>query len=125
MSTTIKHVADALAPADSFVHRHVGPDSADVASMLGTLGYASLDALIDRTIPERIRFTRPLDLPKGMTEPEVLAQVRSMAAKNPAVTSGTGMGYWEGITPPVTQRHLIGNPACDPSNRPPRPATAD
>ena len=110
MSTTIKHVADALAPADSFVHRHVGPDSGDVASMLATIGSASLDELIDRTIPDRIRFRRPLDLPKGMTEPEVLAHFRAIAAKNQVFRSFIGMGYSDCVTPPVIQRNIIENP---------------
>ena len=110
MSTTIKHVAEPLAPADSFVHRHVGPDSRDVASMLRTLGHGSLDELIDRTIPERIRFRRALDLPKGMTEPEVLAHFRAIAAKNQVFRSFIGMGYSDCITPPVIQRNIIENP---------------
>ncbi len=110
MSTTIKHVADAIVPADSFVRRHVGPDSRDVASMLQTLGYDSLDNLIDSTIPERIRFRRGLELPKGMTEPEVLAQFRAMAAKNQVFRSFIGMGYSDCITPPVIQRNVVENP---------------
>ncbi|MEX2109653.1 MAG: aminomethyl-transferring glycine dehydrogenase [Gemmatimonadaceae bacterium] len=110
MSTTIKHVANAIAPADSFVHRHIGPDSRDVAAMLQTLGYDSLDALIGSTIPERIRFRRGLDLPKGLTEPEVLAQFRAMAAKNQVFRSFIGMGYSDCITPPVIQRNIIENP---------------
>jgi glycine dehydrogenase len=110
MSTTIKHVADAIAPADSFIARHVGPDPGDVSAMLGTLGYKSLDALIDQTVPERIRFRRGLDLPKGMTEPEVLALFRAMAAKNQVFRSFIGMGYADCVTPPVIQRNIIENP---------------
>ncbi len=110
MSTTIKHVADAIAPADSFVDRHVGPDASDVSAMLETLGYKSLDALIDETIPERIRFRRALDLPKGMTEPEVLAHFRAIAAKNQVFRSFIGMGYADCVTPPVIQRNIIENP---------------
>jgi len=107
MSTTIKHVADAIAPADSFVHRHVGPDPSDVAAMLETLGYGSLDELIDQTVPERIRFRRGLALPKGMTEPEVLTHFRAIAAKNQVFRSFIGMGYSDCITPPVIQRNII------------------
>src|SRR5215207_8544464 len=49
-----------LSPADSFVPRHVGPNEAEVAEMLEVIGYPSLDDLIDATIPEKIRFRRPL-----------------------------------------------------------------
>ena len=78
--------------------------------MLQTLGYGSLDELIDQTVPERIRFRRGLALPKGMTEPEVLTHFRAIAAKNQVFRSFIGMGYADTITPPVIQRNIIENP---------------
>ncbi len=51
-----------LAPTDTFVRRHVGPDEAEIAQMLGQLGLASLDELIDETVPAGIRLDRPLEL---------------------------------------------------------------
>ena len=110
MSTTIKHVEDAISPAESFVPRHVGPDEQDVGEMLRTLGFQSLDALIDATIPAKIRFRGRLDLPKGMTEAEVLAHFRAIAAKNQVFRSFIGMGYSDCVTPPVIQRNIIENP---------------
>src|SRR6202171_2918444 len=110
MSTTIKHVEAAIPPAESFVPRHVGPDERDVAEMLKTLGFASRDALIDATIPARIRFRGGLDLPEGMTEPEVLAYFRSLASKNQVFRSFIGMGYSDCVTPPVIQRNILENP---------------
>jgi glycine dehydrogenase len=110
MSTTIKHVEAAIPPAESFVPRHVGPDERDVAEMLKTLGFQSLDALIDATIPARIRSRGGLDLPKGMTELEVLTYFRSLAAKNQVFRSFIGMGYSDCVTPPVIQRNIIENP---------------
>jgi glycine dehydrogenase len=111
MSTTIKHVEAAIPPAESFVPRHVGPDERDVAEMLKTLGFPSLDALIDATIPAKIRFRGGLDLPEGMTEPEVLAYFRSLASKNQVFRSFIGMGYSDCVTPPVIQRNILENPA--------------
>ena len=110
MSTTIKHIEAAIPPAESFVPRHVGPDERDVAEMLKTLGFESLDALIDATIPGKIRFRGGLDLPTGMTELEVLADFRSLAAKNQVFRSFIGMGYSDCVTPPVIQRNIIENP---------------
>ncbi|HMI46870.1 MAG TPA: aminomethyl-transferring glycine dehydrogenase [Gemmatimonadaceae bacterium] len=110
MSTTIKHVDAAISPAESFVPRHVGPDERDVAEMLKTLGFQSLDALIDATIPAKIRYRGGLDLPKGITEPEVLAYFRSLASKNQVFRSFIGMGYSDCVTPPVIQRNIIENP---------------
>jgi len=110
MSTTIKHVEAAIPPAEAFVPRHVGPDESDVAEMLKILGFQSLDGLIDATIPARIRYRGGLDLPAGMTEMEVLAYLRALAAKNQVFRSFIGMGYSDCVTPPVIQRNIIENP---------------
>src|SRR2546423_13211529 len=113
MSTTIKQVEAAIPPAESFVPRHVGPDDRDVAGMVKSLGFASLDALIDATIPARIRLRGGLDLPKGMSEPEVLAYFRALAAKNQVFRAFIGMCYADFATPPVIQRNNIENPGRD------------
>src|SRR4051812_4509328 len=110
MSTTIKHVDAAIPTAESFVPRHVGPDDRDVSEMLKTLGFASLDELIDATIPQKIRWRDGLNLPKGLTELEVLTYFRALAAKNQVFRSFIGMGYNDCVTPPVIQRNIIENP---------------
>ena len=78
--------------------------------MLGTLGFSSLDDLIDATIPEQIRFRDGLNLPAGLSELEVLTQFRAMAARNQIFRSFIGMGYSDCVTPPVIQRNIIENP---------------
>jgi len=110
MSTTIKHVEAAIPAAESFVPRHVGPDEKDVAEMLKTLGHPSLDALIEATIPRKIRLREGLNLPKGMTELEVLTYFRALAARNQVFRSFIGMGYSDCVTPPVIQRNIMENP---------------
>src|SRR5256886_5629858 len=112
MSTTIKHVQGAIPTAESFVPRHVGPDERDVAEMLKSLGFPSLDALIDATVPRKIRFRQGLDLPSGVTEREVLTYFRALAAKNQVFRSFIGMGYSDCVTPPVIQRNILENPGC-------------
>src|SRR4029079_11196355 len=111
MSTTIKHVEAAIPPAESFVPRHVGPDEHDVAEMVKTVGFPSLDALIDATVPAKIRLRDGLPRLKGMTELEVLAYFRAIAAKNRVFRSFIGMGYSDCVTPPVIQRNVLENPA--------------
>ena len=111
MATTIKHAERALAPAETFVPRHIGPTEADISAMLGALGFASLDELIDATIPEKIRYRRGLNLPLGRSEAQVLADFRAMAAKNRVFRSFIGMGYSDCVTPPVIQRNVLENPA--------------
>jgi glycine dehydrogenase len=78
--------------------------------MLKTVGFQSLDALIDATIPSKIRFRGGLDLPTGMTEPDVLAYFRALASQNQVFRSFIGMGYSDCVTPPVIQRNIIENP---------------
>jgi glycine dehydrogenase len=110
MATTIKHVESGISDGDSFVSRHVGPRDSEVSDMLSTLGYSSLDELIDATIPERIRARTALALPAPSTETEVLAQLRTMAAKNRISRSFIGLGYSDCVTPPVIQRNILENP---------------
>jgi glycine cleavage system P protein (glycine dehydrogenase) len=78
--------------------------------MLKTVGFPSLDALIDATIPAKIRYRGGLDLAKGMTEPEVLAYFRAIASQNQVFRSFIGMGYSDCVTPPVIQRNILENP---------------
>jgi glycine dehydrogenase len=111
MATTIKDAERSLAPADSFVPRHIGPGPEAISQMLATLGVGSLDELIDATIPEGIRFRGGLNIPLGRSEAEVLAAFRALAAKNHVFRSFIGMGYSDCITPPVIQRNVIENPA--------------
>src|SRR5690349_12308888 len=110
MSTTIKHVENAIPPAESFIPRHVGPDERDVAEMVKFLGFSSLEALIDATVPRKIRMRHPLNIPKGVTELEVLTYFRALAAKNQVFRSFIGMGYSDTVTPPVIQRNILENP---------------
>jgi glycine dehydrogenase len=108
MTTTTRPATITL--ADSFVPRHVGPSAADVAAMLETLGYPTLDALIDATIPEAIRFRRPLAIHAGRSEHEALAALRAIATKNRVFRSYLGYGYHDTLVPPVIQRNILENP---------------
>jgi glycine dehydrogenase len=111
MATTIKQVNTVLAPAESFVPRHIGPSAEDIEKMVKAVGFGSLDELIDATIPEKIRYRKPLALPAGKAEHEVLADFRAIAAKNRVYRSFIGMGYSDCVTPPVIQRNILENPA--------------
>ncbi|HEY4303902.1 MAG TPA: aminomethyl-transferring glycine dehydrogenase [Gemmatimonadaceae bacterium] len=96
--------------AVSFVPRHIGPSPADVGAMLELLGYDSLDALIDATVPAGIRLKRPLAIHASMTEYEALVNLRSIAQKNQISRSYLGLGYYDTVTPPVIQRNILENP---------------
>ena len=78
--------------------------------MVQTLGYASLDGFIDAVVPEEIRLRRPLALPKGKSEREVLRALRALAGQNQIFRSYLGMGYYGTFTPQVIQRNILENP---------------
>ena len=108
MTTTIRS-----APAtgfDPFVPRHVGPSEKEIGDMLATVGYATLDDLIDATIPESIRLRRPLAIHAGRSEHEALAALRAISHRNSVYRSFLGYGYSDTITPPVIQRNILENP---------------
>ncbi len=107
----MKQVDTAPAPAESFVPRHIGPGAEDIEKMVSAIGFGSLDELIDSTIPEKIRYRKPLALPAGRAEHEVLADFRAFAAANRVFRSFIGMGYSDCVTPPVIQRNILENPA--------------
>ncbi|MFQ5412253.1 MAG: aminomethyl-transferring glycine dehydrogenase, partial [Phycisphaerae bacterium] len=96
--------------SDTFVHRHIGPSEDDIARMLETLGYDSLDALIDATVPAEIRLRDKPALGKARGEHELLGELRSIANKNKVFRSLIGKGYFDCLTPPVILRNVLENP---------------
>jgi glycine dehydrogenase len=99
-----------LEPGANFIRRHIGPSEAETAAMLKEVGAKSLDDFIARVVPENIRTTRPLDLPKPMAERTALSYLRKMADRNEVFTSMIGMGYYGTITPKVILRNILENP---------------
>ena len=93
-----------------FIGRHIGPTPQQQAEMARTLGFDSLDALIDATVPAGIRNQRPMDLAQAQTEQAVLARLRAIARKNQVLKSYIGTGYHDTFTPAVIQRNVLENP---------------
>jgi glycine dehydrogenase len=102
--------ANTLAHPDRFVNRHIGPDAAAQNTMLGKLGYRSLEALIDAAVPAQIRRQGALKLPDAASEHAVLARLKTMAVKNQVFRSFIGMGYHDCVVPGVIQRNVLENP---------------
>jgi glycine dehydrogenase len=99
-----------LEPGANFVARHIGPDEADTAEMLRSLGAKSLDDFIARVVPDAIRTKRPLELKKAMPERTALSYLRRMADRNDVFVSMIGMGYYGTVTPKVILRNVLENP---------------
>src|SRR3954470_1349671 len=98
-STRISSSSQPTMPFDfeQFKSRHIGPDAAETAEMLKTIGAASLDALIDEAIPSRIRLRQPLDLAPGKSEHHFLKDLRAVAARNQIFRSFIGLGYHDTV----------------------------
>ncbi|KDE19908.1 glycine dehydrogenase [Acetobacter aceti 1023] len=95
----------------TFATRHIGPTAAEQAEMLRVVGAASLDDLIDQTLPASIRAHKPLGIGAGWTETQVLARLRELANQNQVMTSLIGQGYYGTVLPAVIQRNILENPA--------------
>src|SRR3954469_710780 len=94
----------------SFQSRHIAPDRAARDAMLHTIGVASIDELIEQTIPSGIRRSASLDLPAPDTEAAYLRRLASIAARNVPTRSYIGMGYYDCVTPSVILRNVFENP---------------
>ncbi len=95
---------------DLFSSRHIGPGAAEVGEMLAVLGLDGLEQLVQRAVPDDIRFRDTLDLPEPLTEEQLVREARAIAAENRPVRSCLGMGYYDCHTPAVILRNILENP---------------
>ncbi|WP_427173631.1 aminomethyl-transferring glycine dehydrogenase [Arthrobacter sp. 92] len=96
----------------SFVDRHIGARrQSDVDAMLKAVGYDTVDALVDTAVPKDIRQDSDLALAAALSEVEVLAELRKLAAKNKTAVQMIGQGYYDTLTPPVIRRNILEAPA--------------
>ncbi|MFI6225835.1 aminomethyl-transferring glycine dehydrogenase [Micromonospora echinospora] len=96
---------------EQFAARHIGPDPDSERRMLETVGYGSVEELMDAAIPEVIRWHGTLDLPAPASEREAIAELRALAARNTVAVSMIGLGYHGTHTPAVIRRNVLENPA--------------
>ena len=76
---------------------------AEVAEMLDEIGLSSLDDLFDR-IPASVRLDGPLDLPAGVSELEVVEDLRALAGRNRSadeLVCFAGAGAYDHYVPSV------------------------
>ena len=93
-----------------FCQRHIGPDNAETTTMLSTVGFGSVDELIDAAVPGDIRDQSGLDLESPKTEAKALWDLKTLAATNKLYKNYIGMGYHPTETPPVILRNILENP---------------
>jgi len=93
-----------------FKERHNGPDKEQMQDMLRTIGVATLDQLIEETVPAAIRLKQPLNLPAALTEKDFLNKFSQIVKQNKVYKSYIGLGYNDTILPPVILRNIMENP---------------
>jgi glycine dehydrogenase subunit 1 len=92
------------------VSRYTSATAADRESMFAAIGVGSIEELFSE-LPADVRLDRPLDLPPGASESEVVEDLRALASKNADAESevcflGAGMydHYVPAIVDAITQR---------------------
>lgn len=73
---------------------------ADIARMLDRCGVKSLDELY-ADVPAELRLKEPYNLPKALSEPEVVAWFEAVAADNKPLKCFAGAGFYRHYTPAV------------------------
>ena len=104
------HSIPAAAPQAPFAARHIGLTAQDIKTMLKHVGAKSVKTLLGEVIPANILRIDRMDIPKALSEADVLADM-ALNSKNSIQTSLIGMGYYGCHTPPVIQRNILENPA--------------
>ena len=84
----------------TFSQRHVGPSDSEIRQMLGEVQVASLQQLIDQTVPPDIRLEQPIKLPHAQTEHDFLESFSKLMKKNKVFKSFIGLGYHNCYLPP-------------------------
>ncbi len=93
-----------------FIQRHIGPNASETNQMLKAIGAPSLEVLIEKTIPASIRLKKPMNIPDGLSEFELLESLKTIGSKNVIATNCIGQGYYGTITPSVILRTIFENP---------------
>lgn len=95
---------------DKFASRHIGPNSDELSLMLNEIGFNSKEELLDKVVHESIKLHEKFDLDEGISESELLLELKSIASKNKVFKNYIGLGYHPTITPSVIQRNVFENP---------------
>ena len=99
----------------NFATRHIGVDSAALATMLDVIGVGSLEELAAKALPAGILDARNSQgvapgletLPAPISEHQMLAELRALADSNTVAVSMIGQGYYDTLTPPVLLRNIL------------------
>lgn len=75
---------------------------ADVTTMLNRIGLETVDDLFAH-LPARVRVVGDLDLPDGISEPELMASIKALADQNDELICFAGGGNYDHYLPPTVR----------------------
>lgn len=106
---TIKPQTSLFSPLDAFPERHIGPDDHEASQMLSKIGYNSMEAFIEDTVPPKIRISTTAinnsSIP-ALSESQLHARAKALGGQNKEFKSYIGMGYHAAVVPPVILRNV-------------------
>ena len=65
-----------------FIYRHIGPSEEEQQKMLKSVGYKTLDNLMDNTVPEKILLKDDLKIDEPLSENDALKKLKSISKQN-------------------------------------------
>lgn len=93
-----------------FAGRHNGANEQETKEMLSVIGVASMEELIDKTVPASIRYEKPLAIGDPMNEAQYLEELSKTASLNKVYKTYIGQGYYGTYVPTVIARNVFENP---------------
>ena len=107
-----------------FIYRHIGPSEEEQQKMLKSVGYKTLENLMDNTVPEKILLKDDLKIDEPLSENDALKKLKSISKQNIIFRNFIGMGYYNSFTPNVILRNILENPGWYTSYTPYQPEVA-
>ena len=95
--------------SNEFISRHIGTIGSE-ETMLNTIGSASIDELVAKTLPDSIRLHAPLSIPPAVSEDGLLLHLKDLSLNNKICRNFIGQGYYDTLTPSVILRNIFENP---------------
>ncbi len=95
--------------SNEFLSRHIGTIGSE-EPMLATIGTASIEELISKTVPDSIRLKAPMSIAPAISESGLLLHLKDLSMQNVICKNYIGQGYYNTTTPSVILRNIFENP---------------
>lgn len=99
-----------LSAQKDFQRRHIGPSESDKKEMLQFLGFTNTEEMMTKVVPKSIRTNEKMAIGDGVSEADLLSQLKKTMSQNQVFESLIGMGFHDTVTPSVILRNVFENP---------------